>query len=148
MGCDIHSVAQVKRNNQWITVESKIGKDARDYELFGLLAGVRGWSEPIHEPRGVPSDFDMINQYHTFYDKKIFDTNIFYMGEHTYSYYTLEELNDVYDKQNKPCETCGRYKTDDVIRADLTWIISHLNKIKEEYIAEDSDIRLVFGFDS
>lgn len=147
MGTDIHSVAQVRKNDNWVTVDTTIDGDERNYELFGLLAGVRGWSSPISEPRGLPKDFEINSCQHSFYDQELL-IEIFYIGEHSHSYYSLDELKKIYDKQTKPCVTCGRYDGDEVIRGDLTDVISHLDKIKNKYKVSDEDIRYVFGFDS
>lgn len=82
MGCDIHVFLE-KRNkdtNQWEsmslykknsdnTYEPIPVYDGRNYELFGLLAGVRGSSHffsggygYIVEPRGLPSDLSPYTQ--------------------------------------------------------------------------------------
>lgn len=68
MGCDIWTYLE-KRNpetGKWerLKVYKKKGDeyevvypyDLRNYELFSLLAGVRGWHEPLVSPRGVPID--------------------------------------------------------------------------------------------
>lgn len=67
MGTDIHSIAQVKRDGQWITAAVSIAGDPRNYNTFAMLADVRNgrgfagcWTSTgfpvIHEPRGLPSD--------------------------------------------------------------------------------------------
>ena len=67
MGTDIHSIAQVKRDGQWVTVAIGIAGDQRNYNTFAMLANVRNgrgfagcWTSTgfpvIHEPRGLPSD--------------------------------------------------------------------------------------------
>jgi hypothetical protein len=72
MGCDIHSVAQVKKDNKWVTVKQRICGDPRSYNTFGILADVRnGFGtagcdtgdgfRPIHEQRGLPEDFALID---------------------------------------------------------------------------------------
>lgn len=68
MGCDIHSVAQIKKDNKWITVRQDIVGDPRNYNTFGVLANVRNGSGfagcdtgdgfiPIEVPKGFPKDF-------------------------------------------------------------------------------------------
>lgn len=82
MGCDIHTFVERynKETNQWEilnlykknsdnTYEPIPVYDGRDYELFGLLAGVRGSSHffsggygYIVEPRGIPNDLSQYVQ--------------------------------------------------------------------------------------
>ena len=72
MGCDIHSLAQVRKNGKWVTVLQTVAGDHRNYDTFAVLADVRngyGFAgcdtgdgfEPISEPKGFPSDFEVIN---------------------------------------------------------------------------------------
>lgn len=83
MGCDIHLHVEVQTARNWELVKPwwqctycegrAITRDgvcfecrgqnversfyvARNYTLFGLLAGVRGIGPPITEPRGIPID--------------------------------------------------------------------------------------------
>jgi len=74
MGCDIHSVIQIKRewDNRWKTVALDIG-DNRNYNSFAVYADVRngsgfagcdtgeGWN-PIASPRGLPKDFPVTEE--------------------------------------------------------------------------------------
>lgn len=66
MGTDIHASFQIKRDGQWVDVEST-WEQHRHYFLFAWLAGVRngvGFAgvpthepiRPISEPRGLPDD--------------------------------------------------------------------------------------------
>ena len=55
MGCDIHVHTEVKIDGVW----HHYGNPwvARNYALFGLMAGVRdGEQEPIVQPRGLPAN--------------------------------------------------------------------------------------------
>lgn len=72
MGCDIHSVAQVRKDGVWKTVLQDVCGDPRRYDTFAMLANVRngyGFAgcdtgdgfEPISEPRGFPDDF-LVNE--------------------------------------------------------------------------------------
>jgi len=67
MGCDIHSIVQVKLGRQWVTITDCLFLwdeethtyspfDRRCYAVFGFLADVRNYSKvpPISEPRGLP----------------------------------------------------------------------------------------------
>lgn len=54
MGCDIHAMMEVNDRNIWLN-----GGDpdiSRNYDIFSLLAGVRGTHVPISEPRGIPEN--------------------------------------------------------------------------------------------
>lgn len=56
MGCDIHCYLERKDGDRWELVDAV--KIDRDYNLFGILAGVRnqgGWN-PIASQRGLPDD--------------------------------------------------------------------------------------------
>jgi len=58
MGCDIHAFIEYAYDGETITnsftdSELHIG---RDYELFSLIAGVRGATSPIVSPRGFPDE--------------------------------------------------------------------------------------------
>jgi hypothetical protein len=72
MGTDIHSIAQVKRDGQWVTVAIGIAGDQRNYNTFAMLANVRNgrgfagcWTSTgfpvIHEPRGLPEDLATVD---------------------------------------------------------------------------------------
>lgn len=105
MGCDIHTVAQIKdRNGKFLTVADDIADEWRSYDSYAVLANVRngrgvagydtgeGW-EPIDEPRGLPEDFSCEEETHTwdYSEKKK------WMGEHSYSWVTLDELKKKLD---------------------------------------------------
>jgi hypothetical protein len=60
MGCDIHPHIEFHRGTDdqgkelwWEFCEPYLG---RNYNLFGLMAGVRGFQKAIFEPRGVPEN--------------------------------------------------------------------------------------------
>ena len=58
MGCDIHGVFQKKVGDAWEDIPSDYEQN-RHYQLFSILAGVRGGrgEDPIDYPRGLPPDF-------------------------------------------------------------------------------------------
>jgi hypothetical protein len=116
MGCDIHSVAQIKKDGHWVTVESGIGGDDRNYNTFAVLANVRngsgfagvktgeGW-KPISEPRGMPEDFvwDEDSTRHEFGEDRYK-----WMGDHSHSWLLLSEISTAYkDLQGKAYERSG-----------------------------------------
>jgi hypothetical protein len=53
VGADIHAFVEYKVDKEYFSLaEINFG---RNYELFGLLAGVRG-GEPLFDPKGSPTD--------------------------------------------------------------------------------------------
>jgi hypothetical protein len=74
MGTDIHTIVQVKKGRKWVTVARNVA-DGRNYELFELLAGVRGPAEPVIPLRGLPPEITEIEG-----------------AEHSFTWYTLHEL--------------------------------------------------------
>jgi len=138
MGMDIHIVAQVKVDGKWETTDYNITNHGRDYELFGLLAGVRGHSSPIKSPKGFPEDFEVTKKDGDFYTN---DDADFWMGNFGHSHYTLEELLDFYTKNRKK-KIDGMY--------GLRLLIAKLIVIEAqgEEEREYSEARIIFGFDS
>lgn len=105
----------------------------RNYELFGALAGVRGWAEPIATPRGIPSDVsDGVS------DKYNIEKD---WGIHTPSWLSLLEL--IAAAQDK--------KTyDKNVRSSLKELISNIVFMLHSAHRwhDDIDVRIVFWFDS
>jgi hypothetical protein len=112
MGADIHLFSEKKRSingeDKWVntdywSINPYFGEDDsevelelvslynnRNYELFNILAGVRGNGPSISQPRGLPDDVSSIV-------KKESDR---WDGDgHSHSYFTLEELKN-YFKNN------------------------------------------------
>ena len=99
MGCDIHSFVEHKDSDTWYLVDDKFGPKSfmgkswnipRNYDLFGLLAGVRTWFiDPIKYPIGLPIDisYAVYNIWNSSFDW------------HTPSYYLLSELLNVENKK-------------------------------------------------
>lgn len=104
MGCDIHIRVEYKKKGEdfWRTGEH-YQKDTfyggyeivpvysgRNYELFGLLAGVRGGMRPISLPRGIPDDATD-------------DTKTDYLSwgndAHSASWYDYEKLREYYEEK-------------------------------------------------
>lgn len=113
MGCDIHSVAQVLKDGQFVTVATEIDGDHRSYNTFAILADVRnghGFAGirtgsgfiPIAERRGLPEDFATVDDYEHPVDFTWFyayDTakedpqTTRWMGDHSHSWLTLAEID-------------------------------------------------------
>lgn len=80
MGCDIHTIAEIKTSKGWLPLKSD-GRTStwgtfyeeepeylspfnwRSYSMFGFLADVRNYSHctPLSEPRGLPDDSEHLN---------------------------------------------------------------------------------------
>ena len=110
MGCDIHLFTEIKKSinseDKWVNVDnwrynpyykegSEDGEDmlhvesiysGRNYELFGILAGVRDLTnDSIDDPRGLPEDVSSVT-------KKASDR---WDGDgHSHSWLTLRELKE------------------------------------------------------
>jgi hypothetical protein len=151
MGCDIHMYTEIKRTidnkPQWVNSDRWVpnpyylygGEDekqyerpwdlhsiygGRNYELFSVLANVRGYGPAILEPRGLPDDICMLTNAEN--DKWASDG-------HSHSYFTLRELVEYYN--NNP----HRYVNAYISREDA-------NKLDEEgiipedlYCVDDED---------
>lgn len=135
MGCDIHSIAQVKQNGQWVTVDNDIAGDLRNYRTFGCLVGIRYYSvTPLDNPRGLPSDIKLDeNGCLVGYTTK--DGIDVWMGDHSHSYYTLKELieyvNDV--EKNKSTKIVGYLEEDEYRK------VAGTENIPNEYYSEGDD---------
>lgn len=160
MGCDIHPLVQVKRNEKWEHEPFPDGTwrgpfRQRDYIFFGVLAGVRCHDvTPIAEPRGLPDDLDyevnedgyvpaLLNV--DLYDDEIPDC--LWLGEHSYSWVTLAEL-DAYPWE----EALMQVHTNGW--DDTSWTREHLAQLAGDTfpwlrsLGAPDDVRVVFGFDS
>ena len=112
MGCDIHAVAQVKKDGQWMDVPCDWGQE-RHYFLFTWLADVRngyGFAgapthspiKPISDRRGIPDDFVMVGESHPVNDKAVLGRRAGWvepgeepsqwLGDHSHSWLTFEEI--------------------------------------------------------
>lgn len=116
MGTDIHGVFQKRAGDLWVDVPSGYNRE-RHYDLFAHLADVRNGSgfagivtgarvEPIAEPRGLPSDFELIDDnQHPISDEiasewekksdwwEVGQTQpLRWIGDHSHSWLTAEEI--------------------------------------------------------
>jgi hypothetical protein len=174
-GCDIYiRLEKINKDGKWVPIDhyqiredwddqKNICKtfpffpvsiyDGRDYELFGLLAGVRStYPEPIAEPRGIPESANR-------YIKDEFAANKYL---HTPSWLTLGELRKTWYKhsQDEPLDEDGFHNV--YIRL-LEGIIKPIERRIEEveFLFCETDVeleekcrnywdsvRMVFWFDS
>lgn len=120
MGCDCKMLLEVydKGVGRWHGQE--VIELGRDYELFGLLAGVRGIEfDPIADPRGAPTDESA-------------DSELYFAdgGWHTRSFLYADEILSRTNRKEK-----SRLK-------------QILKAIKNYPGQSPARIRIVFGFDS
>lgn len=128
MGCDIHTLLQVFKNDTWHTVAFDVSS-GRHYVRFGILAGVRNGRdyETISEPRGFPKDSDVaLDENGSIWD--------FWLGDHSHSWVLLSEMLD-YEAEHKTGEL------DEMIN-DIKYEAEKFGRMKPQ------DVRFVFGFDS
>lgn len=147
---------------------------SQNYEVFYLLAGVRGCygpeARPIIEPRGLPPAFEHDIQikhcdsiklecvYHLY--KLDGKNHTVFLGEHTWSYLTLAELEA---ESRKPITEQSNYeqngfkvvqrkrsrarpKVPVVRRHPLSWLVHDIQRLQPG--VDSTDLRLVFGFDN
>ena len=60
MGCDIHAHIEIRFNGKW--EHYAIPRIERWYELFGIMACVRGDGPAIVEPKGLPNDISVVTR--------------------------------------------------------------------------------------
>ena len=147
MGCDIYSYVEYRDKNsgKWNMVRMYVPYrwkpdglnlvepyHGRNYELFSMLAGVRGFATPIAEPRGIPQDVSdgVRREYNSVED-----------WVHTPSWLTLAELR-VASKDKRS------YNKDE--RGYLKELIFGINfmLLASWHWVNDTNARLVFWFDS
>lgn len=172
MGCDIHSFAEVKRNNKWEKVNDHFSLDDydkeyykkekgdnpfdwRDYSIFAFLAGVRNYDhcEPISKPKGLPEDLsDEVKQHYEDWE----------CDAHSASYLKAKELLEFdYDKTfwNRRITKVEGNCTNGAALAEegegkvLTyrenlgeWFFKHLEELKT--LGEPENVRIIFWFDN
>lgn len=92
MGCDISAAIERRVDDRW-TADQPL-KLARNYHLFGILAGVRRDHEPIAPPRGLPGDLDPKSCAHPHHKDPggCCRGGADEFGDHTHSWLTLAEL--------------------------------------------------------
>jgi len=110
--------------DEWRTNWQDLYYDERNYQLFSILADVRGDYSPIVEPRGIPEDASTGYKYMC--DRWGGDA-------HSHSYYTLTELLNVNWEEYDDCH--------------LNDFLKSIERMKG--IDEDTDnIRMCFFFDN
>ncbi len=147
IGCDLHSYVEYrdKTAGLWKMVRmyvpyrwepERLGLvepfNGRNYELFAILAGVRGFAQPIAEPRGIPQDAS---------NGVLCEYEAAEGWTHTPSWLTLAELR-VASKDKKT------YNKDE--RSYLKGFINGIEFMlgASWHWVDDIDVRVVFWFDN
>jgi len=120
MGCDCKMLLEVYDKGFCKWYGQEVIDVGRDYELFGLLAGIRGIEfDPINDPRGAPTDESA-------------DSELYFAdgGWHTRSFLYADEILSRTNRKEK---------------SQLKRILAVLRKYKGQSPAR---MRVVFGFDS
>lgn len=164
MGCDIHSIVQVKDSDgKWNTVyklfpqpyiyspkDDRLGSepfDTRHYGMFGFLADVRNYSNVpcIRERRGLPEDI----KYSLFEDSSgyvWYDVDKYYLGDHSFSWLLLSELIN-FDYNETFCDATENF-------AEVSFKEFLPNRyfrdieIMKKLDPNPDNIRVVLGFDN
>lgn len=87
--CDISTRAQKRIAGAWADVDMRPVFTDSGYALFGFLANIRNYSAipPLSAPRGLPDGFELAP-----YDEAGAYPPSGYLGEHSFSWVTIEEL--------------------------------------------------------
>lgn len=140
MGCDIHSIGQVKKDGKWTTVIGRPGGDGRNYDSFAVLANVRngsgfagvrtgdGWPY-IAEPRGLPKGLELDEDEYAHcppYDSYGRSSSTVWLGDHSHSWLLLSELEEFAEKTLKSLT----YNRTGVVDYDV-WKAIRDGKLKE-----------------
>jgi hypothetical protein len=151
MGCDIHAHVEIRYNGNW--EHYAMPSIDRWYELFGIMAGVRGGSKPIVEPKGLPEDMSTVTR---------LDWEKWGVDAHTPSWFNEEEIDQLSEwLKQKEQEDERNGELANTLRYDLeygilnkTYIFGNsLTAFKHyddtEYLPKGCDaVRLIFWFDN
>lgn len=94
MGCDIHLIVQTFDGHRWITRDDDgLEYGERNYQMFSILAGVRGGLTPIAPEKGLPKDI-VLDSVKTGRDYEGYEDTVdgHWLGEHSTSWHTLLDL--------------------------------------------------------
>ena len=151
MGTDIHVYIEARNNktNKWerVNVYKKTEDNTfepvdvypyRSYNLFSLLAGVRGWHEPFVSPRGLPADLS---------EEVMAEWKKYENEWHTPSYYDITELV-AYLRSLPP----DNEEEDDYSHSNMSTFVHNIEQVLDwnGYYGNynPGHVRVVFWFDS
>lgn len=139
MGCDIHAHVEVKVNGKWQHYNHP--NIRRDYELFSMMAGVRGYGIDVgFKQKGLPKNISFMTKY----DRKQWGSD-----GHSDSWLSAREVSSICDWLEKREE--GRNPQDYFVPERIFgylfgngWDFHKYPKDKRPF----QDARLVFWFDN
>lgn len=139
MGCDIHAVVRVKPKKGPPYVFTDVQID-RDYELFGILAGIRDNTAPnIQLPRGLPKDIRLIanrrNEIAVLLEKDGYTPELYWLGEHSFSHLPIKDILSFFNRRKKLARNHSEF-------------IKTLKDIVAKAPGKVEELELIFGFDS
>jgi len=142
MGCDIHGRVQYRYSPESSWFDGGPIENGRNYTLFSVLAGVRAYDDiSISDPRGYPDDFvvDDNDDIELGYDD---EKHKYWMGDHSHSWLMVDEIVN-WPRWDESIHHGSTLK--DNCRNFWLWLdwIRARNRPWG-----DSNIRIVFGFDS
>lgn len=163
MGCDIHIYTEIKKANRWIPADRLRFSDSstlmfenyrdynilphspyyvpleiyegRNYELFALLAGVRGFLDPPIPPRGFPPDVsdeiqEIIDHYY----------------EHTACWLSLKDLQSL--KWYQVNASSLKYFFKQKGHGSRNTTMTKLKRLQTKHKVTADEVRIIFWFDS
>ena len=137
MGCDIHLHIEVKLEGEWRHYAAP--RCPRDYEVFTIIAGVRGCHtvDPISEPKGLPEDLTYMTR---------FDANYWESDGHSHSWLNLREIQllEEWWKQNRAAFFEARFLSSTYLFGNS---FSSFKEYPDTNRANVEDVRFVFWFD-
>ena len=141
MGCDIHLHIEYRVNGKWEHYAAPhVG---RWYDLFSVMAGVRGEYEPIVEPKGFPEDATIFTRW---------DYEMFGIDAHSASYLQNEEILQLskWIKEQSKIEGAFYNLEHTVLHTYMGGNgLCDFLEYDAEYAPEGTDaVRLVFWFDN
>lgn len=161
MGCDIHLFAEIRKNGKWEQAGSMVKNEyywpeedtgnylgnkklvrerfyrGRNYQLFGVLAGVRSDGPPIVEQRGFPKDASKeTKSYHKSWEG----------DAHSESWLNLKELLEWAYGGDFSKKSVNKFEKIDGYFAETT--LSKLLKLATSPDVKPEDVRIVFWFDN
>jgi hypothetical protein len=145
MGCDIHTYLELyskKESKQskhcWVNSISKI-HFGRNYNLFSLMAGVRGCSKSIYPVKGVPTSPNM--SYSTssqYYATVIDDKDLNLYGERNTNVIVRSQAEELV---SKGITSYGNFEKTKIANPDYhtaSWLnIDELAHIRKEYLIQN-----------
>lgn len=135
MGCDIHLHQEIKINDQWH--HYSMPRVRRNYDLFSLMAGVRGDLDPVVQPKGIPSNPTAIT---------LLDYERMGVDAHTSSWLNMGEVKELYKRVRDSRDFTPREKELEDFGYLFGW--EWAQECLKMTGASVSDFRWVFWFDN